>query len=75
MNDIFSIKGKVAIITGASGVLGGSLAKHFVKEGAQVIVLGRSIEKLKNIVSDLESLGGDVLALEANVMDIKSLEN
>lgn len=74
MNEIFSIEGKVAIITGASGVLGGSLAKHFVKAGAKVVAVGRSLEKLQTIISELENLGGDVFAVEANVMDIKSLE-
>lgn len=74
MNEIFSIEGKVAIITGASGVLGGSLAKHFVKQGAKVVAIGRSLEKLKTIISELESLGGDAFAVEANVMDTQSLD-
>ncbi|QIG88319.1 SDR family oxidoreductase [Chryseobacterium sp. POL2] len=74
MNEIFSIAGKVAIITGASGVLGGSLAKHFVKQGAKVVAIGRSLEKLQSITTELENVGGDVLAIEANVLDIPSLE-
>jgi len=75
MNDLFSIEGKVAIITGASGVLGGSLAKHFAKQGAKVVAVGRSLEKLQTIISEIEALGGEVLAVEANVMDIQSLES
>ena len=35
----FSISGKVAIITSASGVLGGSVAKSFIREGAKVVAL------------------------------------
>ena len=46
MNDLFSIKGKVAIITGACGVLGGSVAQSFVKSGAKVVAIGTKQEKL-----------------------------
>ena len=31
MNELFSIAGKVAVITGAGGVLGGNIAQHFVQ--------------------------------------------
>ena len=34
MNELFSIAGKVAVITGAGGVLGGNIAQHFVQQGA-----------------------------------------
>lgn len=74
MNEIFSIKDKVAVITGASGVLGGSLAKSFIKAGAKVVALGRSQEKLDACVQEWTDLGGDAFAVEANVMDIGSLE-
>ena len=33
MNELFSIAGKVAVITGAGGVLGGNIAQHFVQQG------------------------------------------
>ena len=74
MNEIFRIEGKVAVITGASGVLGGSLAKHFVKQGAKVVAIGRSLEKMQSIIAELKELGGEAIAVEANVMDIQSLE-
>lgn len=74
MNELFSIEGKVAVITGASGVLGGTLAEHFIKAGAKVVALGRSQEKLDARVAKLTSNGGDAFAVEANVMDVKSLE-
>ena len=35
MNELFSIAGKVAVITGAGGVLGGNIAQHFVQQGAK----------------------------------------
>ncbi|WP_294221839.1 SDR family NAD(P)-dependent oxidoreductase, partial [uncultured Chryseobacterium sp.] len=74
MNEIFSIKNKVAVITGASGVLGGSLAKSFIEAGAKVVALGRSQEKLDAFVKELTASGGDAFSVEANVIDISSLE-
>lgn len=75
MNEIFSIKDKVAVITGASGVLGGSLAKSFIEAGAKVVALGRNQETLDSRVKELTDFGGDAFAVEANVMNIESLEN
>ena len=39
MNKLFSIEGRVAVITGAGGVLGGNVAKSFVEQGAKVVLL------------------------------------
>lgn len=75
MKEIFSIKGKVAVITGASGVLGGSLAKSFIEAGAKVVVLGRKQQTLDSRVKELIDSGGDAFAVEANVLNIESLES
>lgn len=74
MSNIFSIKNKVTVITGASGVLGGSLAKSFIEAGATVVALGRNQETLDARVKELSHLEGEVFAVEANVMNIDSLE-
>ena len=74
MNDLFSIKGKVAIITGACGVLGGSVAQSFVASGAKVVAIGTKQEKLDAKVKELSELGGDVIGFVGNVLDIPSLE-
>ena len=49
MNELFSIAGKVAIITGAGGVLGGSMAKHFVQQGAKVVAVDIRQEQLDKL--------------------------
>lgn len=46
MNELLSLKNKCYAISGGTGTLGGSIASYLVANGAQVILLGRSIEKL-----------------------------
>ena len=46
MNEQVSIAGKVAVITGAGGVLGGSIARHFISQGARVVALDIRKEQL-----------------------------
>ncbi len=46
MNDSFSVKDKVYALSGGTGTLGGSIAHYLVNEGAKVILLGRSPDKL-----------------------------
>ncbi len=75
MNDAFSIKGKVAIITGAGGVLGGSIAKSFLQAGAKVVAIDIHEENLTKRVAELSVFGSDVIGVVGNVLDIESLEN
>jgi NAD(P)-dependent dehydrogenase (short-subunit alcohol dehydrogenase family) len=74
MKNQFSIEGKVAIITGACGVLGGSVAQSFVKAGAKVVAIGTKQERLDNKVKELTDMGGQVIGFIGNVLDIISLE-
>ncbi|MDR1120816.1 MAG: SDR family oxidoreductase [Dysgonamonadaceae bacterium] len=74
MNELFSIKEKVAVITGASGVLGGSIAKRFVEAGAKVVAIGNSPDKLNKRMEELNTLGGEVMGFACNVLDIQRLE-
>ena len=73
MND-FSIKGKVAVITGAGGVLGGSIAKSFIKSGAKVVAMDIRQENLDARVKELRDLGGEAIGIIGNVLDKESLE-
>jgi NAD(P)-dependent dehydrogenase (short-subunit alcohol dehydrogenase family) len=75
MNELFNIEGKVAVITGASGVLGGSIARSFVKQGAKVVALGTKQEKIDNTVADLQALGGDAIGFACNVLDVEALKS
>ena len=72
MNEMFSIAGKVAVITGAAGVLGGSLARHFAEQGARVIGLVHRPEQVEPVRAEL---GPESMAFACDVMDAKALES
>lgn len=74
MSEIFSIAGKVAVISGAGGVLGGSIAKSFVKAGAKVVAMDIRQENLDARVQELTDLGGEAIGIIGNVLDLESLE-
>jgi NAD(P)-dependent dehydrogenase (short-subunit alcohol dehydrogenase family) len=75
MNEQFGIKGKVAVITGAGGVLGGSIAKSFITSGAKVAALDIRQEQLDARMKELTNLGGEAIAIVGNVLDVESLKN
>jgi len=75
MNEIFSVEGKVTVITGAGGVLGGSIVQSFIKAGAKVVAMDIREENLNARVGELSQEGGEVIGVVGNVLDITSLEN
>ncbi len=69
MNEQYSVAGKVAVITGAAGALGGSLARHFAAQGADVVALVHRPEQVEPTVASLQALGGKPCGYACNVMD------
>ena len=67
MNEFFSIKDKVALITGATGYLGKSMAKGLAKSGALVYLNGRNEKKVNELILELEKQG---LQVKAAVFDV-----
>lgn len=49
MNKIFSLEGKTALVTGASGGIGGAIANALYQAGADVVINGRDSKKLDNL--------------------------
>jgi NAD(P)-dependent dehydrogenase (short-subunit alcohol dehydrogenase family) len=62
------LDGKVAIITGATGGIGEATAKRFIEEGAQVMLVGRSAEKLK-VTRDRLAFDDSVAVFVADATD------
>lgn len=69
LEDLFSLEGRVAVVTGATGVLGGEMATGLARAGARVGVLGRREERAKEVVREISGVGGEAVALPANVLD------
>ncbi len=61
------LKGKVVLITGSTRGIGKDFAIGFAKEGADVIINGRNIEKARAVTKEIESLGVRSLAIAADV--------
>lgn len=63
------LKGKTAIVTGASAGMGRDIAYYFAMEGANVIAVARRAEKLNDLVEDAKGLEGKIVAYSADVSD------
>ena len=72
---LFSMRGKVAVVTGGSGVLGGALARGLASADAQVAVLGRREDRCRNVAEEITAAGGIAMGLGCDVLDRASLEH
>jgi 3-oxoacyl-[acyl-carrier protein] reductase len=71
---MFSLKDKVALITGASQGIGRDTAMALAQAGAKVAVAARNEEKLASLVSEIESAGGSALAVKMDVADAEQVK-
>ncbi|MUP36692.1 MULTISPECIES: SDR family oxidoreductase [Labilibaculum] len=71
---MFEIKGKVAVVTGGGGVLGGSIARSLINAGVKVAVLDIREENVNNRVKELEELGGEAIGFVSSVLSMDELK-
>ena len=64
------LAGKVALVTGAAGNLGGEIVRHYLRQGATVVMSGREAKRLNAALdSALNDTGADPSKVDAVVMD------
>ena len=74
MANLFSVKDRVVVITGGTGVLGKAIANHLAEEGAKVVILGRKAEVGNQIVNEIRAQDGEAMFLVTDVLNREVLE-
>jgi len=72
--DMFSVRGKVAIVTGASRGLGRHMALGLSEAGAHVVLVARDEEKLKDVAGQVEAAGGAATVLPVDLKDTDAIK-
>jgi 3-oxoacyl-[acyl-carrier protein] reductase len=67
--EMFSLKGRVALVTGASSGLGVQFARALAENGAAIALVARRADRLKALKDEIEGKGGKAIAIEADVTD------
>ncbi len=70
---MFNLKGRVAVITGASSGLGKQMSMAFAKQGADLVILARRIERLEEYKKELEQEGVKVLPIKCDVTNTNDI--
>ena len=68
------LTGKVAVVTGAGGILCSQMAKVLARAGAKVALINRSVESINQYAAEINEEGGIARAYQANVLDRIGLE-
>ena len=69
------LKGRVAVVTGASSGIGEACAVALVGKGAHVVLAARRAERLSALVERLEGIGGQALAVTTDVTNESDVDN
>ena len=71
---MFNLKDKIAVITGASSGLGKQMSYAFAKQGANLVLLARRVERLEELKNELEKEGIKVLPIKCDVTSTSDIE-
>ncbi|MBI5286608.1 MAG: 3-oxoacyl-[acyl-carrier-protein] reductase [Deltaproteobacteria bacterium] len=68
------LKGKIALVTGAAQGIGRTIALKLSSQGADLVLSDVNLEKLQNVVKEVEASGSKALAFKANVANFGEVE-
>ena len=72
---MFNLKGKVAVITGASSGLGKQMTKAFANQGANLVILARRLDRLEELKKELEETNVKILPIKCDVTSTEDINN
>lgn len=71
---MFNLKGRVAVVSGASSGLGMQMSFAFARQGASLVILARRYDRLLELKEKLELIGAPVLAIKCDVTSTDDIE-
>ncbi|GAF96728.1 unnamed protein product, partial [marine sediment metagenome] len=69
------LKGKIAIVTGATKGIGVAIAKEYALEGAKVVLAGRTEELGQKVVDEIQQNGGDAIMVVCDMSKTSDIDN
>ena len=74
MKNLFDLTGKVALVTGASSGLGVQFAKALARQGADIAICARRVEKLEKVKAEIEAMGVRCYAHKCDVLNVDEIK-
>lgn len=72
---MFDLKGRVVVVSGASSGLGAQMAEGFAKQGADLVITARRVERLEALADKIRKLGVKCLPVQCDVTNTESVNN
>lgn len=74
MNSLFDLSDKAAVVVGGNSTLGSAMSIGLAEHGARVALIGRNLEKTKQVEQKIQHMGGNSKSFQADVTSKKDLE-